>query len=557
MKKGITLLLLLTAITFVSATFAGSLTSVAPRDEGNFIDPITNDDANPSPTVVDPDGTWIFNTNGSAAAWSVTTNWAGGIIADAGGKADFSTLDITGARNPDIDTTSRTVGRIDIGDTNNTHSYTISASGGASLIFDNTANSADAQLNETATSHGDTISAPIILNSTLDVTNPTSNTLTLSNAITGIGGLKLMSGTLALGSSASTFGGGTTISGGGKITIGSSGTPLGSGTLTLSGGTLTSTASRSTALNSVVVTADSAITTTSTASPVNLPFAGTLTGTGGTLTIRNDAASGTGLFDVRFSGGDYTMTQNIIISNGAGTSFARLSDFNVAGTTHIYNGIISGTGAYNRSVSSGSAGTTIFNANNTYTGTTTVGSGTLLVNGNQSAATGAVNVNLAGTLGGIGTVGGAVSVTGTISPGASVGTFTTTSTLSINAGGVYKFELNSDTSTADKIIAAGVSLNATSTINLSDLGSTVLTAGTSFTIIDNTSGSAITGTFSNLADAQQVVIGVNTFEADYEGGIGSNDLTLTVVVPEPTTIAMTLLGAGMLVGVQRFRRKRS
>src|SRR2546423_892315 len=70
--------------------------------------------------VVDPDGTWIFTTNGTAAAWSVGTNWAGGIIADGGGFADFSTLNIPGGRNPDVDTTSRTVRRLDIGDTNGT-----------------------------------------------------------------------------------------------------------------------------------------------------------------------------------------------------------------------------------------------------------------------------------------------------------------------------------------------------------------------------------------------------------------------------------------------------
>jgi fibronectin-binding autotransporter adhesin len=536
-------------ITFASASlFATQLISIVPGDGGDIpIGPIK--DSN----VPDPDGTWIYNTNSTAQNWSNSAAWAGGVIADGGGKADFSTLNITGARGAIVDS-ARTVGRLDIGDTNNTHSYTISAGVGVSLTFDNTANSADAQLNQTVGSAGDTISAPLILNSTLDVANASTSTLTLSGAISGVGGLKLASGTLALGTSASTYAGGTTISAGAKITIGASGTPLGSGTLTLAGGTLTSTANRSTALNSVVVTADSAITTTSTAATVNLPFNGTLTGTAGTLTIRNDAASGTGLFDVRFSGGDYTMTQDIIIDNGAGTSAARLSDFNTSGTTHTYNGVISGNGSYNRSVSSGSGGITIFNGNNTYTGTTTVNNGTLLVNGNQSAATGAVTVNLAGTLGGTGTVGGAVSVSGTISPGASVGTFTTISTLSIAAGGTYKFELNSNTSTADKIIAAGVSLASTATISLSDLGSTALALSTSFTVIDNTSGSAISGTFSNVADGSTFTIGLNTFQANYEGGDG-NDLVFTTVVPEPTTVGMVLLGASLLAGVQRFRRR--
>jgi autotransporter-associated beta strand protein len=376
------------------------------------------------------DGIWTFNSNGTAANWSLTTNWSGGIIADGNGsKADFSTINITGARNPNIDTTSRTVGRIDIGDTDNTHSYTISASGGASLIFDNTANSANAQLNETATSHGDTISAPIVLNSSLDVTNPTANTLTLSGAISaGTAGTKTIaissgsvtmssatindgsgavaltynsSGTLALGSAASNYSGGTTLSGGGKITLGGSGTPLGSGSLTLSGGTLATSASRSTTATNVILTADSALTTTSN-SAVNLPFSGTLTGTGGTLTIRNDGAATTALFDVRFSGGDYTMSRPIVVDNGAGGGSSRLSDFNASGTAHTYNGVISGNGSYNRSVSSGLGGTTIFTAANTYTGTTTVNAGVLqLGNGGTTGSlstASAITMNTAGTL---------------------------------------------------------------------------------------------------------------------------------------------------------------
>src|SRR6266404_4877321 len=92
-----------------SASFAGQFSSQAPRDEGNFLMPIegisdagsvTKPSINPS--VVDPDGTWTFNTNGGPSAWSLSTNWAGGVIADGGGFANFSTHDITGARNPDI-----------------------------------------------------------------------------------------------------------------------------------------------------------------------------------------------------------------------------------------------------------------------------------------------------------------------------------------------------------------------------------------------------------------------------------------------------------------------
>ena len=391
-----------------SVTFAGANTpgAVSPHQGGFNIQPNPNGGGGGGILpLAATDGTWIFNTNSTAAAWSTTTNWSGGVIADGGGKADFSTINITGARNPNIDTTSRTVGRLDIGDTDGLQSYTISASGGASLIFDNTANAANAQLNQTAGSHGDTISAPILLNSSLDITNASSAALVLSGAISantagtktitassgsltmsgatvsdGSGVVALAfnsSGTLALGTASNTYSGGTTISGGGKITIGGSGTPLGSGSLTLSGGTLASSASRSATATNVILTADSALTTTSTAASVALPFSGTLTGTAGTLTIRNDSTSAVNVFDARFSGGDFTMGRPIVITNSASGGTARLADFNTTGTTHQYDGVISGNGGYNRSVSSGTGGTTVFTAANTYTGSTTVFSGVL------------------------------------------------------------------------------------------------------------------------------------------------------------------------------------
>ena len=46
-------------------------------------------------------------------------------------------------------------------------------------------------------------------------------------------------------------------------------------------------------------------------------------------------------------------------------------------------------------------------------------------------------------------------------------------------------------------------------------------------ILNNTATTAISGTFSNLADSSTVIVGNNTFEDSYEGGDG-NDLTLTV-----------------------------
>src|SRR6266404_1019073 len=561
-------------VMFTSATlFASQLISIAPNEGGDHFLPIqpVSDNVGGNPSVPDPDGTWIFNTNGTLQLWSNSANWAGGIIADGGGKADFSTLNITGARAVQVDT-ARTVGRLDIGDTDNLQSYTMSAAAGVSLTFDNTANSADAQLNETAGSGGDTISAPLILNSTLDVTNASPNTLALSGAISGVGGLKSASGTVALGGSLNTYGGGTTISGG-KITISGTGTPLGSGsTLTLSGGTLEASASRSAgsalAMN-VVVTADSAITTTSAAATNTQRFTGTLTGTGGTLTLRNDAAATTNLFDVIFSGGDYTMSRPIVLDNGAGGGTVRFSDFGAAGTTHTYSGVISGNGAFNRSTSSGAAGLTVFTATNTYTGPTTISNSTLQLGSGGStgslSASSAISLSSGGTfkinrnntvlqgtdfsssaITGVGKFeqAGSGSTTLNVANTYSGGTIISGGTLIATANGAFG-------SGGINLNAASVTLTLQGGVNPDFISNAAtLTIGfTSDSVNLNYTGTEVVG---GLIIAGSPIAAGTYSSADFAEFAGTGTIT---VVPEPTTWGMLVLGGGLLTAVRRFRRK--
>jgi fibronectin-binding autotransporter adhesin len=80
------------------------------------------------------------------------------------------------------------------------------------------------------------------------------------------------------------------------------------------------------------------------------------------------------------------------------------------------------------------------NGNNTYTGTTTVSAGSLFINGNSTAATGAITVASVATLGGIGIVGGNTSLSGTLIPGNSPGTLTFAQNLALNNGSTYIFE---------------------------------------------------------------------------------------------------------------------
>src|SRR3546814_11652496 len=79
--------------------------------------------------------------------------------------------------------------------------------------------------------------------------------------------------------------------------------------------------------------------------------------------------------------------------------------------------------------------------NHSYSGCTAVNTGTLLVNGDQSAATGVTSVGAA-TLGGTGTIGGdVILIGGTLAPGSNgVGTLTIAGGLSLDAASTLSME---------------------------------------------------------------------------------------------------------------------
>lgn len=133
-----------------------------------------------TPSAVAASGNWTSNASGN---WGNSANWSGGAIADgAGNTAHFDTLDITTDVTVSLDT-SRTIGHVQIGDTNGTHRYTIAPAGATSLTFDS-GTDAPATLQQSSTSAGDTISAPILLATSLDVTNlSVTNPLTISGNI--------------------------------------------------------------------------------------------------------------------------------------------------------------------------------------------------------------------------------------------------------------------------------------------------------------------------------------------------------------------------------------
>jgi autotransporter-associated beta strand protein len=203
--------------------------------------------------------------------------------------------------------------------------------------------------------------------------------------------------------------------------------------------------------------------------------------------------------------------------------------------------------------------TFVLNNTNTYTGITSVTGGTLIVNGNQSSATGAVNVASVAKLMGTGTIGGATNVLGTHSAGASegaVGTQNFSSSLAYGNASIFEWDLNANSTSSgfDTVSAAGnISVGTNAVFNVV-FGAGVNLANTFWSTTQTWSMASIfgkafsAGTFASVTStANPTTQGVFTLT-----GSGAN-LTWTsfTPVPEPTSaLAGILLGAGLL------RRKR-
>ncbi len=173
--------------------------------------------------------TWNRNGNGN---WNTSSYWTPNTIPNAAGDEASFTNNITANRTV-ILTSSRTIGVLNIGDADATHSFTIADNGNNNaLIFDNDGNGA--QLNETG-ARQDTIGAHINLLDNLTINN--SGSLVIESTISGDFGItKTGSGELLISSYFNSYTGGITINQG-EVAIGHE-SALGTGNIKLNGGTI-------------------------------------------------------------------------------------------------------------------------------------------------------------------------------------------------------------------------------------------------------------------------------------------------------------------------------
>ncbi len=209
-------------------------------------------------------------------------------------------------------------------------------------------------------------------------------------------------------------------------------------------------------------------------------FAGTISGAGNVSQVGPGTTILTGS---NTYGGGTTIAAGTLQLGAGGTSGSIVGDVSNNGTIAFnrsdliaFAGAISGSGTLNQL----GTGTTVLTGANSYTGVTNVNAGTLLVNGNQAAATGLTSVASGATLGGTGTIGGSVNVAdgGTLAAGSGgIGALTVGGDLALAGASLLAFEFgqaNVPGGPLNDLVNVGGDLTLDGTVNVTQ------TAGGSF-----------------------------------------------------------------------------
>jgi autotransporter-associated beta strand protein len=519
------------------------------------------------------------NWKNTSTTWSTAGNWT--IVTGSAPPApgDVAWFTVAEAFNPSLASTSPNIAGLYFSTTASSgYSFTrtsgaFTLTGSATSIGTETSNATAVAIGANNTSLINTIAVPITLAPASGTTSTFFQaaggqlTLTSVTVISGTGiSLNLTGGGIMSFAGANTYTGGTKIAGPTVINAGT-GAIFGTGTLELSSGTYknSTAASVRTLANVVSITGDFTFDAAGT-SGIN-EFTGGASTTGDrTLTVNtattrfvtnpftlggNLTTAGTSRLNItgglNLGGADRTITAGSASSGtigGAVDSSASGNTLTLAGNSLLLTGITAGaTNTVNFNVNA-PGGTVTFTASstNTYNGSTTVTAGTLLVNGNNSAATGAVSVS--GTLGGTGTIGGITTVNsgGIITGGTNggIGTLSFNNVgVAIGGSGTYLVDIGGLFS--DKLALGTGILDLSAPGDIISFNITAPLTGTSYQLATYASATSTFDTVTNLPTGYTLVY--NPTELD---------LVITAV-PEPSTwLAGALVFASLLV-TQRKR----
>jgi outer membrane autotransporter protein len=190
-------------------------------------------------------------------------------------------------------------------------------------------------------------------------------------------------------------------------------------------------------------------------------FSGVISGAGAVSAMNMGFANGTVILSGNntYTGGTYICSCTTLQLGNGGTSGSIRGDVLNEGTLafnrsdiYVFSGEIT-DGGWGGNVVQMGTGTTVLTANNTYTGTTTVAAGKLVVNG--SIAGSDTTVLKGATLGGTGILGNTtIERGGTHAPGNSIGTQTVSGNYVLGAGAVLEIEVNA-AGQSDKLVVTG------------------------------------------------------------------------------------------------------
>jgi len=460
-----------------------------------------------------------FNANGS---------WLGGA---APGTADTAIFDGAASSNQPNLTASGTITAINFTATGS--NYLLSGNPGTSLKL------TSASAITTNGSGTNTISANLVL---------TAATTTFSQQP---GGRLVLSGNISEGATPVTLNLTRTAAGTAFFTL--------SGNNSYSGGTTINGANTTVAIGSATAFGTGAVSTVTS-------IVGMDNTSGASLTLANR-------FNFQNASFTYIGAANSMTVSGSAVLTSGLKTITVSGNTLTLSGTVSETGGA-ASIAKNGAGTLELKGPGTFTGTTSVSAGTLLLNNTAGSATGTGGVFLtSGTLGGTGSAAGAVSVgngvgsadsilaAGATAASGVVGKFTASSSLTLASDSKVVMDILSAGTRGTNYDAIDVGTNLTFGGNLTLNITTGIGAGT-YDLFAVT-GTATQGLVSMAFSGGQYVStwaetsptsgiwtstsGLTSFTFDEATG------DLVVAVPEPSPVI--LLGAGIVLVLHKIRRR--